>query len=91
MIATSAVVPLAVAAKASILPSSSGAGTTTPRIAVSGQALTQAMHPTHFSARRSGIRGASFEKSRTAEVAGGMMLRARPASAGSSRSAIPRR
>jgi hypothetical protein len=49
------------------------------------------MQPTHFSARKSGILRASFEKSRTAAVAGGMMLRARPASAGSSRSATPRR
>ena len=80
-----------VAANVSIRDSSSGSGTTIPKIALSGQALTQAMHPTHLSRRNSGMRGASRLKSRVAEVPGGMMLRARPASAGSSTSAMPRR
>jgi hypothetical protein len=60
-------------------------------IAVSGQAATQAMQPTHLSSRKSGIRGASLLKSRVAAVPGGMIERASPASAGSSRSAMPRR
>ena len=66
-------------------------GTTQARIALSGQALTQAMQPTHCSISTSGIRGASRLKSRVADVPGGMMLRARPASAGNSASAMPRR
>ena len=61
------------------------------RMAVSGQALTQAMQPTHLSSRNSGMRGASRLKSRVAAVPGGMIERARPASAGSSMSATPRR
>ena len=45
---------------------------------MSGQALTQAMQPTHCSAMNCGMRGASRLKSRVAAVPGGMMLRARP-------------
>ncbi len=51
-------------------------------MAVSGQAVTQAMQPTHLSSRNSGMRGASRLKSRVAAVPGGMIERARPASAG---------
>ncbi len=66
-------------------------GRAIPRIAVSGQALTQDMQPTQASRTNSGMRGASLLKSRTAAVPGGMIERATPASAGSSASATPRR
>ena len=66
-------------------------GCATPRIAVSGQALTQAMHPTQASNMNSGIRGASPLKSRVAAVPGGITLRATPGSLGSSTSATPLR
>ena len=79
------------AANASILRSVSDSGRAIPRIAVSGQALTQVMQPTHFSRRKSGMRGARWLKSRVAAVPGGMTLRATPMSAGSSASATPRR
>ena len=58
---------------------------------MSGQALTQAMHPTQASSRNSGICGASPLKSRVAAVPGGIMLRATPGSLGSSMSATPLR
>ena len=79
------------AANVSTAGATCDSGTTQARIALSGQALTQAMQPTHMSISTSGIRGASRLKSRVADVPGGMMLRARPASAGNSASAMPRR
>ena len=57
---------------------------------VSGQALTQAMQPTQpRRSERPGSAARARLKSRVADVPGGMMLRARPASAGSSASAMP--
>ncbi len=80
-----------VAAKASMAAVAWDSGRAMPRMAVSGQALTQDMQPTQASRTKSGIRGASLLKSRTAAVPGGMIERATPASAGSSASATPRR
>ena len=79
------------AAKSPIAVSTSVSGRATPRIAVSGQALTQLMQPTQASRTKSGMRGARWLKSRVAAVPGGMMLRASPMSATSSASATPRR
>ena len=67
------------------------AGCATPRIAVSGQVVTQLMQPTQRSGSKAGMRGARVEKSRTAAVPGGMTLRATPASAGRLASAVPAR
>ena len=78
-------------ANAPIAGSSCVSGTATARMAVSGQALTHAMQPTHCSAMNSGMCAERLLKSRTAAVPGGMMLRATPESAGSSTSAMPRR
>src|SRR5450756_2642569 len=60
-------------------------------MALSGQALTQAMQPTHFAAARAGINGERLLKSRVLAVAGPMRLRPTFSSDGSSTSATPRR
>src|ERR1035437_5082876 len=80
-----------VAANASIAVASEDFGCAVARMALSGQALTQAMQPTHWSATNLGIIGDRALKSRMPAVAGPIRLRATPASAGSSKSATPRR
>ncbi len=79
------------ATNAAVRSSSVPPGRAIPRMAVSGQALTQVMQPTQASRMTSGMSGASPLKSRTAAVAGGMMLRATARSAGRSPSATLRR
>jgi hypothetical protein len=74
-----------------IAAASEPSGWAVAKMALSGQALTQAMQPTHCSATNCGISGDRLLKSRTPAVAGPMMLRATPMSAGSSTSATPLR
>jgi hypothetical protein len=68
-------------AQVSMSGATAGSGTTRARMAVSGQAATQAMQPTHLSSRNSGMRGARRLKSRVA-ASRADVERARPASAG---------
>ena len=77
------------AANATMLDSRALAGVATANNAVSGQTLTHAMQPTQASKSNAGISAERPEKSRTAAVPGGMMLRATAMSAGSAESALP--
>ena len=79
------------AANFSIAAASAAFGWAVAKMALSGQALTQAMQPTHCSATNCGISGERLLKSRVAAVAGAIRLRATPMSAGSSTSATPLR
>ena len=78
-----------IAAKATIAGVRSPAGCAVAKMALSGQADTHAMQPTHFSAISCGMRGDSVEKSRTAADPGGISERARPSSAGRPASPVP--